>query len=141
MHPSWGRPREQDLFVYSAGRRSLAKGARATINLWELEVPLEHLYTLDLDVVRGSEFEAYLRHPGRQQESPLQLAKNPVWHQLRLENGSLFPWTTGPALLLRGLIPLGQELLTYTPRGAQVLVPVTVAVDRSGALAGAAARA
>ena len=130
--PELGATGEQDLFVYNAGRLSLAKGARATINLWELEVPIEPLYTLDLDVVRGSESQAYLRNSGTQQDSPLQLAENPVWHQLRLQNGSSFPWTTGPALLLRGLIPLGQELLTYTPRGAQVMVPVTVAVDVQG---------
>jgi len=35
-------------------------------------------------------------------------------------------------LLLKELLPLGQELLTYTSVGGEVLVPVTVAVDVRG---------
>jgi hypothetical protein len=64
--------------------------------------------------------------------SPLRLSGNKVWHQLELTNHSDVPWTTGAAMLLRAFLPLGQELLTYTPRGGRTLVPVTVAVDVRG---------
>ena len=67
--------------------------------------------------------------------SPLRLAANNVWHQLELANSTGVPWTTGPIMLLRKFLPLGQELLTYTPRGARTLLPVTVAVDVRGTYA------
>ena len=64
--------------------------------------------------------------------SPLRLLQTQVWHQLELSNGTEVPWTTGPALLLRGHLPLGQDLLTYTPPGGQCLLPVTVAMNVRG---------
>jgi hypothetical protein len=35
-------------------------------------------------------------------------------------------------MLLRAFLPLGQELLTYTPRGGRTILPITVAVDVRG---------
>src|SRR5690606_25827555 len=64
--------------------------------------------------------------------SPLALAKNEVWHQVVLTNKTDQPWTTGAAMLLEDGVPLGQELLTYTSRGAETRVPITVAVDVRG---------
>ncbi len=52
-----------------------------------------------------------------------------VWRRFELANTGDSPWTTGPALILQDMLPLGQDLLTYTPRGGTVLLPVTVAVD------------
>ena len=127
--PELGSTGEQDLFVYHAGIVDLKKGARATLPIWDSHVPIDHLYTYDLDLVRGNGFETYNRDRNTGTTSPLKLANNPIWHQYRILNETSFPWTTGPALLMKGLIPLGQELLTYTPRGGEVLVPVTVAVD------------
>src|SRR5262249_2262633 len=56
----------------------------------------------------------------------------PVWHELELANGSEVPWTTGAALVLRGNVPLGQNMLRYTSAGAKSLLPVNVAVDLQG---------
>ena len=136
LAPELAATGEQDLFVYRAGRLDLKQGARATLPLWEAPVDLEHLYTLDLDLVRGSSqgFETFLRDSSGG-TSPLSLTKNPVWHQFRLANEGAYPWTTGPVLLMRNGIPLGQELLTYTPSRGEVMVPVTVAVDVRGSYA------
>jgi hypothetical protein len=60
------------------------------------------------------------------------MVRNDVWHQLEVPNGTETPWTTGSVLLLQGDLPLAQELLGYTARGATALVPVTVAVDVQG---------
>jgi hypothetical protein len=93
---------------------------------------LRHVYTLDLkdtpfdNMSRRQSFDA--------QESPLTLAKSKVWHQYELTNSGTAPWTTGAALILKNNLPLGQELMTYTPPGAKTLLPVTVAVDMTGDL-------
>jgi hypothetical protein len=124
---------EQDLFVYSVPSFSLAKGARGTIGLWQDELPLRHLYTLDVRLVRHGRSGSTAANAGSPTDlgdtSPLRLGRHQVWHQLELSNNGDVPWTTGAALLMRGTLPLGQELLTYTPIGGQALVPVTVAVD------------
>jgi hypothetical protein len=55
-----------------------------------------------------------------------------VWHELELSNTGETPWTTGAALLLKGELPLGQDVLTYTSAGAKTLLPMTIAVDLRG---------
>jgi hypothetical protein len=64
--------------------------------------------------------------------SPLRATMNPVWHQLELTNNSKVPWTTGAALTMRDSLPIGQDLLTYTPAAGCALLPLTVAVDLHG---------
>ncbi|MHC4218950.1 MAG: hypothetical protein ACYSU7_10905, partial [Planctomycetota bacterium] len=127
---------EQDLFVYSVETMTLAKGTRATVALWQSNVPLRHLYTMDVNVVRDRRSGAMITRSnapdGFGSQSPLRLSTNEVWHQLELTNTSNVPWTTGPAMLLRAFLPLGQELLTYTPLGGRTLLPITVAVDVRG---------
>lgn len=130
---------EQDLFVYSVKEFSLATGDRATVSLWQNSVPLRHLYTMDVHAVRdwrtGAMTTSLAARSQSDSPSPLRLAANNVWHQLELANSTGVPWTTGPIMLLRKFLPLGQELLTYTPRGARTLLPVTVAVDVRGTYA------
>lgn len=123
---------EHDLFVYHVGQVSLAKGARMTIPLWQGEVGLRHLYTFDIAVVRDARTGYRTDRPQTPDSSPLRLMENAVWHQLELQNTTANPWTTGAVLILRGFLPLGQELLTYTSVGGSTLLPVTVAVDIRG---------
>jgi len=126
----------QDLFVYSRQEISLAKGERSAMALWRRDVPVSHLYTFDVTLVRnavtGSTRTSDRQDPQAVDPSPLRLSSLQVWHQLELVNEGDSPWTTGPVLLLRDDLPLGQELLTYTSPGAETLVPVTVAVDVRG---------
>jgi hypothetical protein len=60
------------------------------------------------------------------------IAKNEVWHQIILKNTTGYPWTTGPAMLLEAGLPLGQDLMTFTPRDTEVMIPVTQAVSVRG---------
>lgn len=127
----------QDLYVYEAGTLALGRGARATMPLWRQKVARRDVYTLQLSPsLVASSSSGYYGQAGGAASSPLSLATNEVWHQLELDNGASQPWTTGAALLLAddGL-PLAQELLTYTPGGSRVRVPVTVAVDVRGSFA------
>ncbi len=128
---------EQDLFVYSVRRFSLRQGGRASVPLWQSDAALEHVYTLDLHVVRHGHHGSMVHganEAGHPADSPLRLLKNRVWHQLELANGSKTPWTTGSAMILRREVPVGQDLLTYTPPGGRALLPVTVAVNLRGEL-------
>ena len=120
---------EQDLYVYTAGRISLKRGARAVLPLWRSIIPIRHLYTLDVNTVRDSRSGMRQGATPHDASSPLRLLGTQVWHQLELSNSTDVTWTTGPALMLHGHLPLGQDLLTYTPPGRRCLMPVTVAMD------------
>ena len=135
---------QQDLFVYGAKRLALKKGARATLPLWQSTAAMRHLYTLDIPVVRDPQSGASYRRSDDDDNgnrnraarsplrSPLRLAEHQVWHQFELSNTSPVPWTTGAALIIRDTLPIGQDLLAYTPVGAASLLPVTVAIDMCG---------
>src|SRR6267142_281658 len=120
---------EQDLFVYSMKEFSLKKGSRATVPLWQNTVPMRHVYTLDLRSIRSRTGTGHVDALPGVNPSPLKIAQNKIWHQLELANNSALPWTTGAALSMRQNLPLGQDLLTYTPVGGCSLLPLTVAVD------------
>ena len=139
LPPELGATGEQDLFVYTVPNFSLRAGGRASVPLWQAEAPLHHLYTLDLNVVRnamhGSMVQGEADDARYPTGSPLRLLKTQVWHQLELTNRSKVPWTTGAAIILRGNLPMGQDLLTYAPPGGTSLLPMTVAVNLRGTLA------
>jgi hypothetical protein len=105
---------QHELFVYKVPRLALPKGARAQVPLLTHRAGVKHVYTVD---VRAPD------HANRPD-----LTRNAVWHKLELTNPGGSPWTTGPALILKDGLPLGQDLLTYTPAKASTLLPVTVAV-------------
>ncbi|WP_166823516.1 hypothetical protein [Thalassoroseus pseudoceratinae] len=116
----------QNLFVYSLPKMELKKGDRASIPIFIGHAPYQNAYTWDLHVTRTRDGAA---RTGSEANSPLKLAKNDVWHQIEMPNNTDVPWTTGAALIMQGNLPLAQELLTYTSRGSEVRVPVTIAVD------------
>jgi hypothetical protein len=135
--PELAAEAHQDLFVYGVGQASLVKGDRATFPLWQSTAALRHLYTMDVRVVRNPRSG---EHAYRSAKSAVirdiaavsRESSSPVWHELELANASTVPWTTGAALLLKGDVPLGQNVLTYTSPGAKSLLPMTVAVDLRG---------
>src|SRR6266850_17444 len=108
---------------------TLKQGSRATVPLWQNTVPMRHVYTLDLRPVRSRTGTGHVDALPGVNPSPLKIAQNKIWHQLELANNSALPWTTGAALSMRQNLPLGQDLLTYTPVGGCSLLPLTVAVD------------
>lgn len=122
----------QDLFVYDAQPVHLPRGARATVPLWRADVPVRHLYTVDIEAERDARGNLCLsssRRPAERRTSPGHLARNDVWHRLELSNGAEAPWTTGAALMLQDGRPIAQEILGYTAPGQAALLPITVATD------------
>ena len=99
------------------------------MSIFTAAAPYRDIYTWDVHVTR-QDIEAAPSGAGIR--SPLELAKNEVWHQIELTNSTNVPWTTGAALIMQGQQPLSQELLTYTPPKNDVRVPVTVSVDTRG---------
>lgn len=128
---------EQDLHVYSLGEVTLKKGARASVPVWNAKAEVRHVYTLDLKLGKIGRAEPQYSNPadrpgGPAGDSPLGLLKNRVWHQVELTNASASPWTTGPALVMNGTMPISQDLLTYTSKGAKCRLPLTVSADIAG---------
>ena len=119
----------QDLFVYHVPRLRLQTGERAAIPILSAQVPFNHLYAWDVHLRRSGAEALPGSGPHR---SPVKLLKNEVWHLIELTNNTEVPWTTGAALTMDGYLPLGQELLTYTPVRGKCQLPLTVAVDVRG---------
>jgi hypothetical protein len=118
---------EEDLFLYERRGVNLARGERATYNVFSGEVGIEHIYAWD--VPDTSHVDSY----GNVQQNPNNYsdrsARDSVWHSLRLKNSTKFPWTSAPALVLTGTKPVAQDTLLYTPKGASTSLPLTVATD------------
>jgi len=120
----------QDLFLYHLPPSTLAKGERMVAPIFDATVSCRHVYTWDARVKRVDRPNS----SAAEVSSPLALSMNEVWHQVELINATEVPWTTGPALVTEGQLPFGQDLLTYTPVGGRVRVPVTVSVNTRASL-------
>ena len=117
-----------DLFVYELPPMDLMRGERALVPILSTEVEYRDIYTWDVELVHSESYAA----TSADSPSPLVLSKTKVWRQVELINNTKVPWTTGAAMLVDGVQPLAQELLTYTSPGGICRVPVTVSVDLRG---------
>ena len=114
----------EDLFLFRQENVTLRKGGRARFVLFNARAPYEHVYQWNLRQV------APVNYYGRQQPRHAEEGKeNEVWHTLRLANRTQQPWTTAPALTVRGQLPVAQDTLRYTPPGATNSLKITVASD------------
>jgi hypothetical protein len=112
----------EDLFLYPAGRLDLGTQEVAYVPLFTENVPYKHIYQWDIPDYVNEEgvYEYSRRQPGREEE---------VWHSIRLTNTTKVPWTTAPGETVQNGVPLGQDTLSYTPRGAQNTLRITRAVS------------
>ena len=120
---------EEDLFLYKRPNVTLAKGERATYNIFAADVACEHLYEWEVtDNPRvdayGNPMPSYQNNTGGSEK-----LANVVWHSLRLKNSTRYPWTSGPAMVVSGVQALSQDTLVYTPKGATTNLKMTVATD------------
>ncbi|MBI5117851.1 hypothetical protein HZA56_15355 [Candidatus Poribacteria bacterium] len=129
LPPELAGKESHDLFLYHIPQLSLRTGERAVIPLIAAEIPVRHIYTWDVRLSRSGA-EAV---PGAsERSSPVKLLKNDIWRQIDLTNKTEVPWTTGSAIVMDGYLPIAQELLTYTPTGADCRLPLTIAMDVRG---------
>lgn len=119
---------EEDLFLYKRTNVTLAKGERATYNLFAADVPFEHLY--EWEVIDNPRVDVYGNPtPSYGNNQSPEKFTNVVWHSLRLKNSTRFPWTSGPGMVISGVQALSQDTLVYTPKGASTNLKMTVATD------------
>ncbi len=125
-----GGEKSEDFFLYKVSKISVNVGERAIIPLISTKQEFKHIYTWDLHLshssinVQSKSSKSYI--------SPVKLTKNEIWHQIEISNNTNVPWTTGPAIIIKDLLPLCQELLTYTSIGENLLIPLSIAVDIRG---------
>ncbi|HUV39165.1 MAG TPA: hypothetical protein VMY39_06095 [Planctomycetota bacterium] len=123
-----GEGQREDLFLYHLPAVTLAKGERAVVKLFEVTVPCEDIYTLEIPPLPPREMWRNVgENERRQMLGTLTGAK--AMHELRLTNTGKDPWTTGPAIIFKDGTPLGQHLMTFTSVSNSVDIPVTVATD------------
>jgi hypothetical protein len=116
----------EDLFFYRQPNVRLQKGERAYYVLFRAETTYESVYSWDLPFPvlrpRGMEIPS-----GPQQTIPADF-----WHTLRFKNTSGQPLTTAAATTFRNGEIIGQDMLRYTPSGAETVLRVTKAMDIQG---------
>jgi len=108
-----------DLFYYPQPGVTLARGDRGYYPVFARTVPAKSLYTYNAD----DSVEPSRPGDDRRTEPP------PVWHVLRLTNDSQVPWTTAPALAVKGDRVLGQDQISYNAPGASTDLRLTRAAD------------
>ena len=118
----------EQLFLYKADAITLKKGERASMRLFSLTVPCIEVFewTID-DRIQPVSYTTYDGQPVRVPEYSANF-----WYGLRLTNKTDMPWTTGPALSFREWRPMGQDLLTFTPIGAENVLRVSPATEVYG---------
>jgi hypothetical protein len=118
---------DEDLFLYRRKNVTLARGERATYNVFSDAVSYEHIYEWNLeDQPRVDGFGVAQNNYRSDSERG---AKDAIWHSLRLKNSTKFPWTTAPAMVVSGAKPVSQDLLPYTSKEASSNLKLTVATD------------
>jgi hypothetical protein len=119
---------EEDLFLYTRSGVTLAKGERASYNVFSGNVNYEHVY--QWEVQDAPRVDAYGNVSNYQTgQGSDQAARNNIWHALRVKNTTKFPWTSAPALVISGTKPVSQDTLPYTPKGAVSNLKLTIATD------------
>ena len=118
---------EEDLFLYSRSDVTLAKGERATYNVFSGSVAYEHLYNWEVEDQPRVDAYGNVINPNQNPQDGNRA--DSVWHSIRLKNSTRFPWTSAPALVISGDKPVSQDTLGYTQKGATSTLRITVATD------------
>ena len=116
----------QDLYFYNLKNVSLRQGGRAHYELFNSEVNYEHIYEVELtankeDYQYGTDFITDSKN------------QNLVYHGIKIKNNTNNPFTAAPVLLTEKkgdrLLPIAQDLLSYTPMQASSVIRLTSTSD------------
>ncbi|MEZ4776847.1 MAG: hypothetical protein R3D00_26970 [Bacteroidia bacterium] len=115
---------QEDLYFYTLKDVTLAKGGRAFYQIQQTDIPVEHIYEVNLPP--NVEQRNYYDLPVAQE-------KNEVLHQIKITNPGKQPFTTGTAMVVKKtgetISPISQDQLNYTPAGGFSMVKITTAPD------------
>lgn len=114
----------EDLFFYKHKSITLKKGERGRYTIFSIKAPYTHLYQWDIPDSMRIDDRGY-----RQGNDPSRDIEEQVWHVLEFNNTSQMPWTTGPAFVVNGPMPVAQDMMKYTPSKARNSLRLTVATD------------
>jgi hypothetical protein len=104
---------EEDLFLYQKKEVSLRKGERAYYPIFSAKVDYKHLYEWDIPATMTTDPKT----------------KEQVWHSIKINNSTNYPWTTAPAFVVSELKPIAQNNIDYTPKGSKANLKLTIATD------------
>jgi hypothetical protein len=114
---------EEDLFLYHKKGIHLKKGERAYYHIFSQEVEYKHIYEWNVPDTLNVDPRGYQRSGQQPQD------REQVWHSIKLENSTDYPWTTAPALTVSGWKPLAQDTINYTPKTTKTNLKLTIATD------------
>ncbi|MBC8066431.1 MAG: hypothetical protein H7Y17_16485 [Chlorobia bacterium] len=108
-----------DLFFYTKPKMTLKNGERGMYMLFQTQADYKELYTwlVDDETLDNVEYKFPSGDPGE------------VWHSVRFKNTSGQPLTTSAATTFKNGQILGQDMMVYTPAGAEAEVRITKALD------------
>lgn len=115
---------QEDLFIYNIDNVDLKKGERAYYTIFSADVPFKHRYDADLPDISGIQSTGYAEN----RQNPVPPVYN-VWHKLILTNSTAYPWTTAPAMAIKGDNPISQDIINYTSKGEEGELKITIASD------------
>jgi hypothetical protein len=118
---------EEDLFLYSRKHANLARGERATYNVFSETINYEHIYEWNLE--DQPRVDGFGNAQNNSNSGSDRSTKDNIWHALRLKNTTKFPWTSAPTMVISGTRPLSQDTVPYTPKSATSSLKLTIATD------------
>jgi hypothetical protein len=115
----------EDLYFYTLKDIILKKGERAIFDIFNIDVPVEHIYET---VLSDNNVSYSLQYSFINKT-------NPVIHTIKLTNNSTYTWTAASALVLKNdknqNAPISQDKLGYTSQKDDISVKLTEAPDVS----------
>jgi len=117
---------QEDLFFYTLKNIFLKKEGCGHYPIFKTKVKIDHIYECNLEVNKTSKYyyqKTFLFHSDY---------KNKVYHSIKLNNETNYPWTTGTAMVVKGTEsakPISQDQLNYTPIKGNSFVKLTLAPD------------
>jgi hypothetical protein len=116
---------EEDLFFYTLKNMSLKKGGRGHYPVFNSDIDIAHIYECNLPPNNNNRYaytDQYL----------FSVNPNKVIHSIKVNNNTKYPFTTGPALVVKqqgDTKPISQDKLNYTSVGGHSFVKLTEAPD------------
>ncbi len=116
----------EDLYFYPLKNFSLKRGGRGHYPLFQYDVEIAHVYESHLK--SNQELSAYNATYNFSPDKD-----HSVFHSLKIKNNSTNSWTTGVCMVVKNedgnILPLSQDLLTYTPVKSQSYIKITESTD------------
>lgn len=114
----------EDLYFYTVKDVQLKKGESALVDIFQIKVPLEHVYRASFQPNNINYNAGKYNYAGH---------SSAVNHIIKLKNNSAYTWTAAPALVVknedRQTAPISQDKLAYTSKGNYMEINLTEAPD------------